>query len=36
MKDKITRKSRGVAFVLFLTPEDATACAKNLNNTEVN
>lgn len=36
MKDKITRRSRGVAFVLFLTPEDAITCAKNLNNTEVN
>ncbi|OAD52655.1 Zinc finger CCHC-type and RNA-binding motif-containing protein 1 [Eufriesea mexicana] len=35
MKDKITRKSRGVAFVLFLAPEDAVACAKNLNNTEI-
>lgn len=36
MKDKLTRKSRGVAFILFLTPEDAITCAKNLNNTEVN
>ncbi|XP_026299659.1 zinc finger CCHC-type and RNA-binding motif-containing protein 1 isoform X1 [Apis mellifera] len=35
MKDKITRRSRGVAFVLFLTPEDAITCAKNLNNTEI-
>ncbi|CAK9828186.1 Zinc finger CCHC-type and RNA-binding motif-containing protein 1 [Anthophora retusa] len=35
MKDKITRRSRGVAFVLFLTPEDALSCAKNLNNTEI-
>ncbi|XP_043525885.1 zinc finger CCHC-type and RNA-binding motif-containing protein 1-like isoform X2 [Frieseomelitta varia] len=35
MKDKITRKSRGVAFILFLTPEDAITCAKNLNNTEI-
>lgn len=36
MKDKMTRRSRGVAFVLFLTPEDAFSCAKGLNNTEVN
>ncbi|CAL7940759.1 unnamed protein product [Xylocopa violacea] len=35
MKDKITRRSRGVAFVLFLTPEDAATCAKSLNNTEI-
>ncbi|KZC13815.1 Zinc finger CCHC-type and RNA-binding motif-containing protein 1 [Dufourea novaeangliae] len=35
MKDKTTRRSRGVAFVLFLTPEDALSCAKGLNNTEV-
>lgn len=35
MKDKITRRSRGVAFVLFLTPEDAATCAKGLNNTEI-
>ncbi|XP_043252360.1 zinc finger CCHC-type and RNA-binding motif-containing protein 1-like [Colletes gigas] len=35
MKDKITRRSRGVAFVLFLTPEDAFSCAKGLNNTEI-
>lgn len=34
MKDKMTRRSRGVAFVLFLTPEDALSCAKSLNNTE--
>ncbi|XP_003702450.1 zinc finger CCHC-type and RNA-binding motif-containing protein 1 [Megachile rotundata] len=35
MKNKITRRSRGVAFVLFLTPEDAVSCAKSLNNTEI-
>ncbi|XP_076167778.1 zinc finger CCHC-type and RNA-binding motif-containing protein 1 isoform X2 [Ptiloglossa arizonensis] len=35
MKDKMTRRSRGVAFVLFLTPEDAFSCAKGLNNTEI-
>ncbi|XP_011498988.1 PREDICTED: zinc finger CCHC-type and RNA-binding motif-containing protein 1-like [Ceratosolen solmsi marchali] len=35
LKDKRTRKSKGVAFVLFLTPEDAANCAKNINNTEI-
>lgn len=35
MKDKITRRSRGVAFVLFLKPEDAASCAKGLNNTQI-
>lgn len=35
MKDKSTRRSRGVAFVLFLTPKDAASCAKGLNNTEI-
>ncbi|XP_012267613.2 zinc finger CCHC-type and RNA-binding motif-containing protein 1-like [Athalia rosae] len=35
LKDKITRRSKGVAFVLFLTREDAINCAKNLNNTEI-
>ncbi|XP_046813846.1 zinc finger CCHC-type and RNA-binding motif-containing protein 1-like isoform X1 [Vespa crabro] len=35
MKDKITRRSRGVAFVLFLKPEDASSCAKGLNNTQI-
>lgn len=35
MKDRFTRRSRGVAFVLFLAPEDALSCAKGLNNTEV-
>lgn len=36
LKDKVTRRSRGVAFVLFLKAEDALSCAKALNNTEVN
>lgn len=36
LKDKVTRRSRGVAFVLFLKAEDAVSCAKGLNNTEVN
>lgn len=35
LKDKVTRRSRGVAFVLFLKPEDAVSCAKALNKTEV-
>ncbi|XP_012270885.1 zinc finger CCHC-type and RNA-binding motif-containing protein 1 isoform X2 [Orussus abietinus] len=35
MKDKVTRRSKGVAFVLFLKAEDAIKCAKELNNTEV-
>ncbi|XP_076648902.1 zinc finger CCHC-type and RNA-binding motif-containing protein 1 isoform X1 [Halictus rubicundus] len=35
MKDKFSRRSRGVAFVLFLNSEDALACAKGLNNTEI-
>ncbi|XP_020279552.1 zinc finger CCHC-type and RNA-binding motif-containing protein 1-like [Pseudomyrmex gracilis] len=35
LKDKITRRSRGVAFVLFLKIEDAVSCAKALNNTEI-
>ncbi|XP_046627137.1 zinc finger CCHC-type and RNA-binding motif-containing protein 1-like isoform X1 [Neodiprion virginianus] len=34
LKDKMTRRSKGVAFVLFLTREDAITCAKTLNNTE--
>jgi len=35
LKDRVTRRSRGVAFVLFLKAEDAMSCAKGLNNTEV-
>ncbi|XP_034255785.1 zinc finger CCHC-type and RNA-binding motif-containing protein 1-like [Thrips palmi] len=34
-KDKITRKSQGVAFVLFLKKEDAQACAQSLNGQEM-
>jgi len=36
MKDKITRRSRGVAFVQFLRIDEAVSCAKRLNNTKVN
>lgn len=35
LKDKATRQSRGVAFVLFLKAEDAVSCAKDLNNKEI-
>lgn len=35
LKDKVTRRSRGVAFVLFLKAEDAVSCAKALNNTQI-
>ncbi|XP_034950193.1 zinc finger CCHC-type and RNA-binding motif-containing protein 1-like [Chelonus insularis] len=35
LKDKISRRSKGVAFVLFLKQEDAVNCAKSLNNTEI-
>ncbi|XP_012527928.1 zinc finger CCHC-type and RNA-binding motif-containing protein 1 [Monomorium pharaonis] len=35
LKDKVTRRSRGVAFVLFLKIEDAASCAKDLNNKEI-
>lgn len=35
LKDKVTRRSRGVAFVQFLRPDEAVSCAKRLNNTEV-
>ncbi|KAL6257866.1 hypothetical protein P5V15_011464 [Pogonomyrmex californicus] len=35
LKDKVTRRSRGVAFVLFLKTEDAVSCVKALNNTEM-
>ncbi|XP_058802368.1 zinc finger CCHC-type and RNA-binding motif-containing protein 1-like [Phymastichus coffea] len=35
VKDKRTRRSKGVAFVLFLSKEDAQNCASHLNNTEI-
>lgn len=35
MKDKITRRSKGVAFVLFLKREDAQSCAKAINGRQV-
>ncbi|KAK7864732.1 hypothetical protein R5R35_013612 [Gryllus longicercus] len=31
VKDKITRRSKGVAFVLFLKKDDAVNCAKSMN-----
>ncbi len=34
VRDKETRQSKGVAFVLFVRPEDAHACAKAMNDTE--
>lgn len=34
-KDKVTRKSQGVAFVLFLKKEDAQTCARSLNGQEM-
>ncbi|XP_014473905.1 PREDICTED: zinc finger CCHC-type and RNA-binding motif-containing protein 1-like [Dinoponera quadriceps] len=35
LKDKITRLSRGVAFVLFSKQDDALLCANSINNTEI-
>ncbi|XP_044014321.1 zinc finger CCHC-type and RNA-binding motif-containing protein 1-like [Aphidius gifuensis] len=35
VKDRKSRKSKGVAFVLFLKQEEASECAKNINNTEI-
>ncbi|KAM3185282.1 hypothetical protein ACTXT7_006679 [Hymenolepis weldensis] len=35
VKDKKTRKSKGVAFVLFLRVEDAQKCAQILNGSEI-
>lgn len=35
MKDKKTRRSRGVAFILFLKPEEAAFCARSVNNTQI-
>jgi len=35
LRDKVTRKSRGVAFILFLKREDAQACSKAINGREV-
>lgn len=31
VKDRVTRKSKGVAFILFLKPEDAKACVQETN-----
>ncbi|KAK6617302.1 hypothetical protein RUM44_005633 [Polyplax serrata] len=35
MKDRVTRKSKGVAFVLFLKREDAFNCSKVMNGKEM-
>ena len=35
VKDRVTRESKGIAFVLFLTPEDALKCVEEFNGTEV-
>lgn len=35
MKDKVSRKSKGVAFVLFLNREDALQCVKSVDGLEV-
>lgn len=35
MKDKDTRKSKGVAFILFLDKESAQNCSRALNNKQV-
>ncbi|XP_044763218.1 zinc finger CCHC-type and RNA-binding motif-containing protein 1-like [Coccinella septempunctata] len=35
MKEKISRKSKGVAFILFLKPEDARECVKCVDGTEM-
>ncbi|KAK0181392.1 hypothetical protein PV327_003683 [Microctonus hyperodae] len=35
VKDRIKRRSKGVAFVLFLKQEEAVSCAKALNDTEI-
>uniref|UniRef100_A0A5K3EG73 Zinc finger CCHC-type and RNA-binding motif-containing protein 1 n=1 Tax=Mesocestoides corti TaxID=53468 RepID=A0A5K3EG73_MESCO len=35
LKDKVTRKSKGVAFVLFLSINDAQQCARKLNGSEI-
>ncbi|XP_071450150.1 zinc finger CCHC-type and RNA-binding motif-containing protein 1-like [Hetaerina americana] len=35
VKDKVTRKSKGVAFILFLQKEDAQKCAQTVNNKEM-
>ncbi|CAH1978087.1 unnamed protein product [Acanthoscelides obtectus] len=35
MKDKVSRKSKGVAFILFLSLEDAKKCIDETNNKEM-
>jgi len=36
VRDKVTRESKGVAFVLFVIPEDAQRASKELNDTALN
>lgn len=35
MKDKISRQSKGVAFVLFLNRDEANLCVKSTNEVQV-
>lgn len=35
LKDRVTRKSKGVAFMLYLNPEDAEKCVMETNDKEV-
>ena len=35
VKDKDTRKNKGVAFIMFLTRDDAHKCCRSVNNTQV-
>ncbi|XP_039285917.1 zinc finger CCHC-type and RNA-binding motif-containing protein 1-like isoform X1 [Nilaparvata lugens] len=35
VKDKVTRRSKGVAFILFLNKEDAKKCASSINGKEI-
>ncbi len=36
VKDKVTRESKGVAFILYIAKEDAQTCVQSMNNTELN
>ena len=35
MKDKVTRQSKGIAFVLYIDRESAFKCVHSLNKTQV-